>query len=124
MRGIWHTMEAVIASVIVVGFLAAINSAYLFGVQPDDVAIKVYNTLHGLDNRGLLRNYTQALDYVSIANALESYTYNVSVQICDYAGSCVGSTPPTAGNVWTGTYITAGFYEYQPREVRFYLWPP
>ncbi len=122
MRGIWYILEAVMAVVIMMGFLVLIGSVYITKPYPADMAMGAYNMLQGMDNRGVLRNYTQTLNYTAIANEIETYTYNVSAQICDYAGSCVGSVP-SAMDVWTGTYIVAGLTEYQPREVRLYIWP-
>ncbi len=122
MRGIWHILESVMAAIIMASFLILIGSVYVVKPYPDDIALRAYSALQGMDNRGLLRNYTESLNYTGIAEMVEYYSYNKSVQICDYAGSCVGSAP-AAANVWTGTYIVAGLSDYQPREVRLYIWP-
>ncbi len=122
MRGIWYILESVMAVIIMASFLLLIGSVYIAKPYPADMALRAYNMLQGMDNRGILRNYTESLNYTGIADAIEYYSYNKSVQICDYAGGCAGSAPSSA-NVWTGTYMVAGLSAYQPREVRFYLWP-
>jgi hypothetical protein len=122
MRGIWYILESVMAVIIMASFLILIGSVYIAKPYPADMALRAYNILQGMDNQGMLRNYTESLNCTGIADAITYYSYNKSVQICDYAGSCVGSAPATA-NVWIGTYIVAGLSEYQPREVRFYIWP-
>ena len=122
MHGIWYVLESVMAVIIMVGFLMLIGTVYITKPYPADMALRSYNMLQGLDNQGILRNYAERLKYTGIASEMEVYTYNRSVQICDYAGSCVGSAP-AATDVWTGTYIVAGLSSYQPHEVRFYVWP-
>jgi len=122
MRGIWYVIESVMATIIMFGFLMLISSVYITKPYPADMALKSYDMLQGLDNQGILRNYTESLNYTGIASQMEIYTYNRSAQICDYADSCVGSMP-SATDVWAGTYIVAGLSSYQPREVRFYIWP-
>lgn len=122
MRGIWYVLESIMAAVIMIGFLTMIGSVYIAKPYPTDMASKAYDMLEGMDNRGVLRNYTETLNYTGIASEIELYTYNVTAQICDYAGSCVGSAP-SANDVWTGTYLVAGLSTYQPREVRLYIWP-
>jgi hypothetical protein len=122
MRGIWHILEAVMASVVIVGFLVAIASVYITKPFPDEMSLDAYRMLEGMDNRGVLRNYTESLNHTAIASEITIYSYNTSAQICDYAENCTG-TAPDARNVWAGAYVVAGLTSYQPREVRFYIWP-
>jgi len=110
------------AVLIMVGFLLVIGSVYVAKPQSADMTLRAYNMLQGMDNHGILRNYTESLNYTGIAGYMESYTYGKSAQICDYAGNCVGSAP-SSNDVWAAAYIVAGSGEYQPREVRFYIWP-
>jgi hypothetical protein len=117
-----HVLEAVIASIVMISFVAVMASVYMGNAYPVDMSARAYDILDGIDNRELLRNYTENLNYTGIGSEIESYTYFAGAQICDYAGSCVGSMPDS-GNVWTGTYLVAGLQNYQPREVRVYIWP-
>jgi hypothetical protein len=121
MRGVMFMLEAVIASMIILSFMAVIGIACNTKSYPDEMSSIAFNALEGLDNQGILRNYTEALNYTGIADEAQAGPYGKSVQLCDYAGSCVGSAP-SSSNVWVGTYIVAGLSEYQPREVRLYIW--
>jgi hypothetical protein len=122
MRGVWYIIESVIASIVIVGFIVAISAVYITKPYPADMGAKAFDMLEGMDNRGVLRNYTETLNLTGINAEIPVYSYNRSSQICDYAGSCSG-TQPDAKNVWSGAYIVAGLSTYQPREVRLYLWP-
>jgi hypothetical protein len=122
MRGVWYIIESVIASIVIVGFIVAISAVYITKPYPADMGTKAFDMLDGMDNRGVLRNYTETLNRTGINSEIAVYSYNRTSQICDYAGSCAGSAPDS-GNVWSGSYIVAGLSTYQPREVRLYLWP-
>ena len=45
MRGVWHTLEAVMASVIIVGFLVAISTVYIAKPYPKDMETAAYRML-------------------------------------------------------------------------------
>jgi hypothetical protein len=121
MRGFWYVLEAIIAGTILISFLIILGRALM--AAPADVSVneKPFNVLEGLDNRGLLRNYTMAGDAEGLNSEVSIFSYNHSVQICNASGNCSG-TPPAAGTVWTGSYLVAGDGNYTPREVKLYLW--
>lgn len=122
MRGVWYVLESVMAVLVMVGFLAAINVAYFTKPYGSDMAFRAHVILEGMDNRGVLRNYTESLNHTAITEEIKAYKYNMSTLICDYAGSCVG-TSPNSSNVWVATYLVAGLSSYQPREIRLHVWP-
>ena len=119
MRGFWHTLDAVIACMLMMGFIVAIGRVGM--VPPEDLGTKAYVVLKGLDDQGILRNYTVNLDTDGLDTEVGIYSYNHSVRICDHSGSCTG-TIPEALNVYTGDYIIAGKDTYQPHTVRLYIW--
>ena len=116
-----HVLEAVIAGTILVSFIAAIGSFYIFAPENPDLNTRAYAVLEGLENMGLLRNYTVALDYDGLNNEVPVYNYNHSIQICDPSGTCFGNTP-SKDTVWAGSYIIAGESGYTPYEVKLYIW--
>ena len=118
-KGFIYTLEAVIAGIIVISLLAVFS--YEPRIQDEGLYLKAYELLEGLDNQGLLRNYTVNEDYTGLDSEVRFFSANHSVQICDRSGSCVGSVP--AGiNVFSGTYIIAGDDSYDPQYVKLYLW--
>jgi len=122
MRGIWHMVESILTSVVVISFLLFISNRYLSVIQPEDIADTGYLILQGLDNRGQLRNYTVAKDYLGLNTQIPIYAYNHTIQICDYEDNCVGLVPNTS-NTWTANYIIAGNDVYKPFVVKLHMAP-
>lgn len=121
MRGFWYMVEAILAGIIILGFLIAISGRYIATSGAEDIALKGYEILKGLDDQGLLRNYTIAEDFSGLDSRIQFFSYNHTIQICREDGSCVGSTP-TAADRYVATYLVAGNGTlFKPYEVRLYL---
>ena len=121
MKGVIFTLEAVIAGTILITFLVFIVSNFSPPPQEGDLTIRAYEILEGLDNQGILRNYTVNQDFDGLNSQVKFFSANHSIQICDLSGSCVG-TIPNASDIFTGTYIIAGNESYNPFYVKLYLW--
>ena len=124
MRGFWYMIEAILAGFIIVTFLLVARTEFILGTVPQyDVTLKAYDILRGLDDQELLRNYTINEDPEGLNLQVKFYTYNHSIEICSYSGTCVGSEP-NATNVWTGYYVIAGddTVNYKPYEIRLYIY--
>lgn len=121
MRGFWRVLEAVVAGVVLISFLTVITATKIWLPETPSSNERAYAILEGLEKSGMLRNYTVALDTEGLNSEVSIYNYNHSVQICNLEGECNG-TRPSAGTVWTGSYIIAGENNYTPYEVKLYLW--
>jgi hypothetical protein len=113
-------LEAVIAGVIIFGFLAAIGQIYMSPGQ-GDFNIQAYQSLKSLDEQGILRAYAVSGDWGGLNNQVRIYSRNHTVEICQASGSCAGQRPEGA-NVWVGNYLISGDQSYQPLLVKLYLW--
>ncbi len=120
MRGFWYMIEAVLAGLIIIGFLLSLANGYI-STPVEDPGLKSYSVLHELDQQDVLRGHAEDWNYSGLNSQISLFGYNHSIQICDQSGNCAG-TRPVAGNVWAGNYIIAGNDIYQPRLVRLYLW--
>lgn len=121
MRGFWHIVDAVLAAVIIIGFLTSVSRTFVITPEPESLNERVYDILQGLDDQGVLKGYAASMDASGLNSEIMFYSKNHTIEICDSAGTCTG-TRPEASNVWAGSYITAGNNSYQPRLVRLYLW--
>lgn len=123
MRGFWYIIEAMLAGIILIGFLLALAGGYL-KLPYDDISLRSYGILHELDQQDMLRGYVSDWNYSGLNSQISLFGYNHSVQICDQSGSCAGNRPGAsgAGDVWAGNYIISGDENYQPRLVRLYMW--
>jgi len=120
MRGVWYLIEAVISILIILIFLLALRGTMI--IEPSqDVSLTGYNLLKGLDDRGILRNYTTSNNYDLINNSIRYYVHNHSVEICNHQGTCSGYKP-NATNVHVATYIISGDNFLNPYEVKLYLY--
>jgi hypothetical protein len=120
LRGFWYMLEAVIAGVIIFGFLAVIGQTYIIP-QQGDFTLQAYQSLKSLDEQGILRPYAAAGDWGGLNNQVRVYSRNHTIEICDSSGSCAGQKPQGA-NVWAGNYIISGDQTYQPYLIKLYLW--
>lgn len=118
MKGFWFTIEAVIGGVLLVTFLSFL-AATTIEVPPEDLTPLAYKTLDGLNKQGLLKEHAVAGNHTAINNQIRIANVKHSVEICTLV-ECVGEKP-SGGNVWVGTYIIPGHSEYNPREVKLYL---
>jgi hypothetical protein len=121
MKGQWKTMEAIIAGVVMLLFLAALNagSSQVASQGPPSGG----RVLQSLDDMGLLRG--AACGGPSAVDQLVSSTrylagYNHTVQICDEADTCSGQRP-SKENVWSYSHLLSGGCCYEPLEVVLYV---
>lgn len=121
MRGFWHTLDAVIAALIITSFFAVAAHTVVVTPGPENLNERAYDLLQGLDEQGILRDYVVNLDTAGLDSEVMLFAYNHSVEICDYSGACTG-TAPEAKNVWVGSYLIAGKDSYNPHLVRLYIW--
>ena len=119
MRGFWYMLEAVIAGIIIIGFVAAVSQIYMSPSQ-EDFTIKAYEELRSLDERGVLRTYAAAGDWGGLDSEVRIYGKNHTVEICSPSG-CQGGRPQ-GSNVWVGNYLISGSQSYQPMQIKLYLW--
>ncbi|MFH1978028.1 MAG: hypothetical protein ABIJ92_01760 [Candidatus Aenigmatarchaeota archaeon] len=121
MKGVWYLIEAVLSVLIIITFLIAIKSNVFDITSQPDVSLTGYSLLKGLDDRGVLRNYTVNKDFTAINSSISYFVYNHTVEICDHLGACIGDAP-NATNAFVSTYIISGDGYYNPYEVRLYLY--
>ncbi len=120
MRGFWYMLEAVIAGIIIIGFVAVVSKSYINPSQ-EDFALQAYSSLKSLDEQGILRPYAQAGDWGGLNSQVKIYSKNHTIEICDRSGNCAGQKPEGA-NVWAGSYLISGNQNYQPMQIKLYLW--
>ena len=118
MRGFWYMLEAVIAGIIIIGFLAVMSQSYMAPTQ--DYTLKAYAVLKGLDEQGVLRPYAEAGDWGGLDSEIKLYGRNHSIQLCT-PSECIGQLPQ-GENVWVGNYMIAGGQGYNPMQVKLYVW--
>jgi len=121
MKGVWFTMESMIACIIIGMFVIFVSTGYVIEFQYVDASEMAYDILKGLEDRDVLRGYAIALDYEGLGSEIDITGYNHTVNICNSAGSCVGPEPDAA-DVWVGSYLIAGQSVYQPLEVKLFVW--
>ena len=122
MKGFWHIVDAVLASLIITGFLIVASQSFAVTTgASEDLSERAYGLLQGLDDQGILKTYVANNDASGLNARLAFYTRNHSIQICGYSGVCSGTIPDET-DVWVGNYITAGKDNYQPSVIRLYLW--
>ncbi len=112
-------LEAVIAGIIIIGFLAAVSQVYMSPSQ-EDFTLKAYQELKSLDGQGILRPYAAAGDWGSLNSEVRIFGKNHTVEICSPSG-CQGGKPE-GQNVWVGSYMISGNQNYAPMQVKLYLW--
>ncbi len=119
MRGFWYMLEAVIAGIIIIGFVAVVSQSYI-NASNEDFTLQAYQSLKGMDEQGILRPYAAAGDWGYLNSQVKIYSMNHTVEICSTSG-CAGQKPD-GPNVWVGSYIISGDQSYQPLQVKLYLW--
>jgi len=119
MRGFWYMLEAVIAGIIIIGFVAVVSRSYI-NTSQEDFTLQAYQALKSLDEQGILRPYAAANDWGSLNSEVRIYSKNHTVEICS-TSVCSGQKPH-GDNVWVGSYLISGYQSYQPLQVKLYLW--
>ena len=121
MKGFWYMIEALLAGIILIGFLVMLVGNSVI-IPQDDLSLKGYEILHDLDDQEILRDYVADLNHSGLNSQIKLASYNHSIQICDQGNNCVGNIP-SADNVWVGNYyIIAGGGEYDPYLVKLFMW--
>ncbi len=120
MRGFWYMMEAVIAGIIIIGFVAVVSQSYI-STSNEDFTLQAYQSLKSMDEQGILRPYAAAGDWGYLNSQVKIYSRNHTIEICSRSGDCAGQKPDGA-NVWAGSYMISGNQDYQPMLVKLYLW--
>ena len=121
MKGFWHIVDAVMATVVIIGFLMVTTGTIIVVPEDSGFARVPYSLLRGLDEKGVLRNHTVSMNTQALENEISMFSYNHSVQICDSSNTCTGNVP-SAKNVWIGTYFISGNNSFDPHTVKLYLW--
>jgi len=119
MRGFWYMLEAIIAGIIMIGFIAVVSRVYI-NPSHEDFSLRAYQSLKELDEQGILRIYAAAGDWGSLNSQVRIYDRNHTIEICS-PGGCQGGRPEGM-NVWVGSYMVSGSQSYQPMQVKLYLW--
>lgn len=119
MKGFMHTIEAAIAGIILISFLAYLSVGTLGDLQGP--GLRGYDALENLDNQGLLRNLVMEGDYSGINDLILVPGYNHTIELCDSFGDCLG-TKPESDNVWVANYIISGKHGYSPYNIKLYMW--
>lgn len=120
MRGFWYMIEAVLAGIILIGFLLSVSVTYA-DVPESDISLRGYSILHELDQQGILKGYVAEGDCPGLDSQITLLGYDHSIQICGQSGECIGSRPD-ADNIWIGNYLVAGDDAYEPNLVKLYIW--
>ena len=120
-KGYWHLVDAILASLILMGFLVVVARPAISVPEPENMNEIAYGLLEGLNDQGYMRTYAASHNYTELNSKIRFYSHNHSIQICDYGGSCYGSVP-SEKNVWVATYLLAGDSVYSPMTVRLFLW--
>jgi hypothetical protein len=119
MRGYVFMLEAVFASMLLVGFMLYLTETRILSHSSPETDLS--QVLPELDQRGLLRGYVYSGDIQGLESEIQIPGYQHSIQICTPSGSCTGQRPSTQ-NIHISTYLLAGEDSYQPREVKLYAW--
>jgi hypothetical protein len=121
MKGFWRMVESIMAASLIVVFLLSLGINYTGGPIQPVIKIRGYEILENLERSGPLRYYASIMDADAISSEINMHGYNHTVMVCAMNGTCAG-TYPDAENVWTSTYLIAGYDSFDPREVKLYVW--
>jgi hypothetical protein len=122
MKGQWKTIEAVLAGIVVLMFLAAITT--LHSASQTTVPTQGYRALYAVYEKGMLQESAAALDAQAIDDMAGATGYlagySHTVVICN-ATVCTAD-PPVADYVWASSVIVAGDESFAPAEVILYIY--
>jgi len=121
MRGFWHVIESLIAVTILVLFLISIGTTILTRTDIE-ITQKGFETLKGLDERGVLRNYVTTLDPQGLQDIINISGFNHTIEICSPSGSCIGNQPENPANQFIATYLVSGDDFYTPHIIKLYIY--
>ena len=120
MKGFWYTVEAIIAGIVVIGFLIVISKGIFLAPNIGIYQTEAMDILDDLYNKGYLRDYAVLQDNDTL-DSLISTEYNHTIQICNSVGVCTGNKP-SQDNLLLGMYFVGGKSTYNPYIVKLYLW--
>ncbi len=120
MSGFTAILEAVIAGMILVGGLAFASTQVVSVPPAQDMQAKAISFLRGLDDQGLLRNWTVTKNFPAIENEIIFLAANRTVEICDHNNNCIGRKP-AGRNVYAGSYLISGASVFEPYLVKLYF---
>ncbi len=124
MKAMMHTLEAMIAALLILGTLVAVYSFPKPQESFDSVTMreKGYFCMKDADNRGLLRYYALANDSIGIRNYFQGClprSLNFSLNFC---AACAADIPANR-TVISMNYIIAGEgASFQPTNANLFLW--
>jgi hypothetical protein len=121
MKGQWKTVEAIMAGMIILLFVAVLSSTSVR--VPSSVEAQGYKSLNTLYDSGTLRAYAADMNTTAINADIDMtghlFGFNHSVTICN-ATACVGAVPENE-NIWASSLLISGDSQYEPVEVILYV---
>jgi len=125
LKGIMHTVEAVIAIVMILSFLLLLRSK----LQPvEDTGREqaiAAQALKALDEQNNLRSYAIDENHLGLntqAHAVVPPEFNHTTRLCYSGDRCVGDTLPNR-NIFTASFVIAGNQTYfKPVQVLLHVW--
>ncbi len=119
MKGVWRTIESVIAITILMSFMLYFGNPVLLKEQVDPTS-KGYEILKIMDSNNELRTFVENKDWSSLNNRIHMHGYNHTVEICNQT-ACYGEYP-NVENIWVSSYIISGHGKYEPCRIKLYMW--
>jgi hypothetical protein len=122
MKGMMHTMEAILGSIIVL-----VGIIIIFPTQPrSEIRFSEigYYCLSYLDQEGLLRYYAINNMNTELNNSLKSCLPAVAdfkFKICS-ASDCIDTSVPYGKTVYLSSYLFAGENTYNRRLINLWTW--
>ena len=128
MKGTFHTLEAAIASIMMMMTLVFVfqRSPDILELSKANYKVKIYNALKISDDTGDLRKNAVDNNASSIESEINSYIpiyLDYSVTIYNKTSNLTDVPSISSENVITVSYFLAGRVgNYVPKEVRVFLW--
>lgn len=129
MKGVYHTIEVVIAIMIVMSmfFVLFITPITNPEIERANIKSQIYNGLENLNSIGSLRENALANNATEIKNDLDAFIpFNIQLQVTVYNKSFSNLTEEFVDNpsdiVGVSYYIAGDFGNYSPREIRVRGW--
>jgi len=117
MKGMFHTIEAVIVLAMLMVSVAVVFKPIQRADDSTLLAKSGYSVLHHLDDSGRLRQAAASNDMASIRAELRQWLSDFDVEICTLI--CTGTTRQ---DVTAVDYFIAGYQSFDPIRIRLYMW--
>lgn len=125
LKGMMHMIEAVIAIMMIMGFLLLLRSK----LQPTEDTGReqaiAAQALKALDEQNVLRSYVIDENHLGLntqADQIVPADFNHTVRFCYLGDRCVGDALPDK-NIFTASYVIAGNATYfKPAQVLLHVW--